>query len=204
MHDAPDEKEGLRERKRRQMLQRIAEVGLDLFLSKGYGATTLDEIAEAAGISRRTFFYYFKSKDDVLLAHLGGYVEALRASVVENSAAGTPVDVARNALLKFSAGSQPSRAIAIARVMDESEALRARVPISYMQFEQALYEGLCELWPGKAYCDRLRLVAMASAGVMRLAAEAWVRDSGKRPLAKHIQDAFVKLKAAIGSADNDS
>ncbi len=60
--------QGLRERKRRETLRRIAEEGLKLFLTNGYEATTLDEIAEAAGISRRTFFYYLKSKEEILLA----------------------------------------------------------------------------------------------------------------------------------------
>ena len=86
MDDVLLKPEGLRERKRRQTLQRIAEVGLSLFLRKGYEATTLDEIAAAAGISRRTFFYYFKSKDEVLLAYLGGYA-VTRICAVE------PVDV---------------------------------------------------------------------------------------------------------------
>mgnify|MGYP006182937953 CR=1 FL=1 len=60
--------EGLRERKRRATRQRIAEVGLQLFLTNGYESTTLDAIAAEAGISRRTFFSYFKSKDDVILS----------------------------------------------------------------------------------------------------------------------------------------
>ena len=51
----------------RKTLERIAETGLKLFSRNGYEATTLDAIAEAAGISRRTFFYYFKSKEEILL-----------------------------------------------------------------------------------------------------------------------------------------
>ena len=64
-------KEGLRERKRLETLRRIAETGLKLFIAHGYEGTTLEAIAEAAGISRRTFFYYFKSKEEVLLAWQG-------------------------------------------------------------------------------------------------------------------------------------
>ena len=60
--------EGWRERKRRETLQRIAEMGLKLFIANGYEATTLEAIAAASGISARTFFYYFKSKEDILLA----------------------------------------------------------------------------------------------------------------------------------------
>lgn len=48
--------DGLRARKRQETLERIAETGLRLFSQNGYEATTLDAIAEAAGISRRTFF----------------------------------------------------------------------------------------------------------------------------------------------------
>jgi AcrR family transcriptional regulator len=60
--DISTKNEGLRERKKRETLQRIAETGLKLFIAQGYEGTTLEAIAEAAGISRRTFFYYFKSK----------------------------------------------------------------------------------------------------------------------------------------------
>ncbi len=78
MESSPPREEGLRERKRRETLHRIAEQGLKLFLSNGYEATTLDAIAEAAGISRRTFFYYFKSKEEILLAWQdGGFTETL-------------------------------------------------------------------------------------------------------------------------------
>ena len=189
--------EGLRERKRRQTLQRIAEVGLSLFLRKGYDATTLDEIAAAAGISRRTFFYYFKSKDEVLLAYLGGYAVTLKALVLESAAAGEPPDVARAALLKIVASFPETQMIATARLIRESKVLQARRHATYLQLEQAIYEGLCELWPQKQRRDGLRLVAMASIGALRLASDAWLRQDGKRPLAKGIRDAFRILKAEI-------
>lgn len=197
MHKAVPKPEGLRERKRRQTLQRIAEVGLELFLTKGYDATTLDEIAVAAGISRRTFFYYFKSKTDILLAHLGGYEDALKMSVLENASAGAPVDVVRDSLLKLSARFQSSRTVAIARLIRSNEALRTRRQGNYLELEQALYETLCELWPAKERRDSLRLVAMASMGALRLAVDAWLEQDGTRPLAKYVGDAFKKLKAEI-------
>jgi len=197
MPDVLPKTEGLRERNRRQTLQRIAEVGVELFLAQGYEATTLDEIAAAAGISRRTFFYYFKGKDDILLAHIDGYADALKASVLEHSSGEAPLEVVREALLKLSIRFQLPRTIAIARLIGQSEALRASSQRGYLRREQAVFEALCELWPAKERRDRLRLVAMASIGALRIAVDAWLEQDGKRPLAKYVQDAFDNLKAEI-------
>jgi AcrR family transcriptional regulator len=196
MHNALPKPVGLREQNRLHTLQRIAEVGIELFLAKGYEATTLDEIAAAAGISRRTFFYYFKSKEDILLAHLEGYADALRASVLKNASAGAPFDVIRSALLELSARFQSDRTIATARLVKESKSLR-RKQGNYLQLEEVLHEALCELWPRKERRERLRLVAMASIGTLRLAVDAWLEQDGKRPLTKYVQDAFKNLKEEI-------
>lgn len=57
----------LRERRQVETWTQIHEAALDLALSGGLAATTVDAIAERAGISRRTFFNYFPSKEDALL-----------------------------------------------------------------------------------------------------------------------------------------
>jgi AcrR family transcriptional regulator len=62
--------------------RRIAETGLRLFMTDGYENTTLEAIAEAAGISRRTFFYYFKSKEDIILVWQSNFTHLMRAAVI--------------------------------------------------------------------------------------------------------------------------
>jgi AcrR family transcriptional regulator len=198
MNEGRQKPEGVRERKRRETLQRIADVGLKLFLANGYQATTLDDVARAAGVSRRTFFSYFNSKDVLIFTQIGGYAAALRDLVREQSSADSPIDVASEALLQLSNRFQAAAMIAIARVMRDSEAfLRARRHSGYLQLEQALYEGLSDLWPGVERRDGLRLVAMASVCALRLATDAWLANEGARALPDHLKEAFGKLKEEI-------
>lgn len=57
----------LRERRKRETTQLIGNITLDLFEENGVEATTVDQIAERAGISSRTFFRYFSTKEDAAL-----------------------------------------------------------------------------------------------------------------------------------------
>jgi AcrR family transcriptional regulator len=76
-------REKLRARKQQVVRDAIHDAGIRLFAVKGFDQTTVDEIAEAAGISRRSFFHYYASKDDLLSQGFAEYtaalVDALRA-----------------------------------------------------------------------------------------------------------------------------
>jgi AcrR family transcriptional regulator len=193
--------EGLRARKRRETLHRIAEQGLKLFLSHGYDATTLDAIAEAAGISRRTFFYYFKSKEEILLAWQdGGFNETLRAAVLGQSTNQSPLNAVKNALLELTVRFQADykQTKEIERLMFANESLRIRHQAKYLEKEQAVFDALCQMWPQPKRQPALRIVAMISVGALRLAIDNWNRDQGKRPIAVYLREAFAGLKSEIG------
>ncbi len=57
-----NEQNGLRERKKIALQRLLTDTTIDLFLKHGFHGTTVDRIAEVAGVSRRTFFHYFPAK----------------------------------------------------------------------------------------------------------------------------------------------
>lgn len=86
--DAPGEPKRRAVRRDRVRAELIA-IGLEHFRSKGFDATTVNDIAETAGLSPRTFFRYFRSKDDVAFdwIEVQGHfmVPALRARPIDES-----------------------------------------------------------------------------------------------------------------------
>ncbi len=77
----------LRERTRRAVRTEIVDAAMNLFLSQGFEATTIEEIAQAAGISRRSYFRYFASKDEAFAGALASIGQAIAKAL-----AGRPAD----------------------------------------------------------------------------------------------------------------
>lgn len=190
--------EGLRERKRRETRQRIAETALRLFLAKGYEGTTLDAIAAEAGISRRTFFSYFKSKDDIILFGLDADSAMMIADLLKTSPDVPPLDAVRDVMVKRIARHTTEQMKAIDDLMLSSESLLARKQTFYAKQEQALFNAMCEVWRQPERRRALRMVAMVSIGAMRVALQAWREQTGQRKsAAKFLRDAFDSLKSGL-------
>ncbi len=190
--------EGLRERKRRETRHRIAETGLRLFLANGYENTTLDAIAAEAGISRRTFFSYFKSKEDILFVWQSEGWNNVWADLRTVSPDENPLDAVRDVFVKQLAHYATDEMSTIDQLLRSSESLRARKQAAYEAQEQALLATLCEVWRHPQLRPVLRMVAMASIGVVRLSLETWIQQgTTNRPLAEVLQEGFASLKFAI-------
>ncbi|WP_037854189.1 TetR family transcriptional regulator [Streptomyces sp. NRRL S-340] len=91
---------GLRERKKQRTRDALLRAALELFTTVGYERTTVDDIAEAVGVSQRTFFRYFPGKEeaafavqDMVEAH---FVESLRARPPHEA----PLEALRRAVLE--------------------------------------------------------------------------------------------------------
>lgn len=191
---------GLRERKRRQTLERIAEAGLRLFLANGYEGTTLDAIAAAAGISRRTFFAYFRSKEEVLIASQGsGFSQALRQTMLEERRDQSPLAATHACFLKLASRYETRESIEVDKLLRSTETLRARKEASFIAMEADLFDAMRTLWPERAHHDALRLAAAVSLGALRLAIERWREVGGERPLAHYIDHSFRRLEGLLHS-----
>lgn len=191
------EPEGLRERKRRETLQRIADTALKLFLKHGYEATTLDAIAAAAGISRRTFFHYFKSKEDLLLAWQDGVPDEVRAAILAAPGSAAPVEVVFEVMRQQLTRFDSDQAITINNILRSNETLRAGKQAKYVEQEEVLFQALCERWPQAKRRRALRVLAMACVGAMRLAIDNWSDDGGKRPVTKYLRETFADLTSEL-------
>ena len=73
-----EEAGGLRERKKRQMRQQLSDTATEMFLERGFDAVRVSEIAAACGVSEKTVFNYFPTKESLLLDRWDATMSALR------------------------------------------------------------------------------------------------------------------------------
>ncbi|MEU6130042.1 TetR family transcriptional regulator [Saccharopolyspora sp. NPDC047091] len=90
-----------REISRRAVRQKIEDVAMELFLAKGFDATTVDQIAAEAGISARSFFRYFPTKEDVVIGDPREFGVVLRDALETRPAAEDATTAVRGALDDF-------------------------------------------------------------------------------------------------------
>src|SRR3954447_25147849 len=92
---------GLRERKKQRTRETIAHAARQLFAERGYHATTLPDIAEAADVSTRTIFAYFPSKEDILFSDFSLMKDALAKALAERDEGEETLDTVREFILSL-------------------------------------------------------------------------------------------------------
>jgi AcrR family transcriptional regulator len=90
---------GLRERKKQRTRETIARAAHELFIERGYHATTLPDIAEAADVSTRTIFSYFPSKEDILFSDFSELKDALAQALAERPEGQDALETVREFIL---------------------------------------------------------------------------------------------------------
>jgi AcrR family transcriptional regulator len=203
---------GLRERKKQQTRELIAETARRLFTERGFDRVTVAEVARAADVSEQTVFNYFATKEDLVYWRLGTFEEELLATVREREpgesalAAFRRFLLAQRGLLGQYDPEARERLAAFTRMIAGSPALRAR--------EQQIFAGytasLAELIAGEqgAHADGIEpwVAAYAMMGVHR-ALVAYTRrrilEGARHPgLAREVraraERAFALLEDGLG------
>ncbi|WP_315835460.1 TetR family transcriptional regulator [Bradyrhizobium prioriisuperbiae] len=199
--------EGLRARKRRQTRERISKAAMTLFLERGFEATTVDDIATLADVSKRGFFDYFPTKEDVVAAWQDEFSERLATAVAARPAKEPMTKVVEEALTATILGAVSPQSLAIGQLIHTTPALRARDQLKYAKLEQKLADALTARAKGKADPLRIRLLAMTAIGALRVASQVWSVDQlGKRPevMVRKIAHSLWAALREFGDAGSES
>jgi AcrR family transcriptional regulator len=139
---------GLRERKKEQTRQLIADAARELFAERGFDAVTVAEVARAADVSEATVFNYFPRKEDLVYGRMESFEDELLAAVRDRA----PGESALQAFARFvleprgllAGKSANEELLAITRMIAESPALLAREEEIFLRYTRSLASLLAE------------------------------------------------------------
>jgi TetR/AcrR family transcriptional regulator, regulator of mycofactocin system len=175
----------------------LEHVAFDLFDQQGFERTTIEDIAAAAGISRRTFFRYFPSKNDVPWGDFDGQLASMRRQLNAIPAGAPLLDSIRRVIVDFNRVA-PDQVPAHRRRMQlilRVPALQAHATLRYAAWRQVIAEFVGER-TGHAP-DALLPQAMAHAllGVAVAAYEQWL--ASENASLSELLDAAVRTLTSV-------
>jgi TetR/AcrR family transcriptional regulator, regulator of mycofactocin system len=173
---------------------RIEQAALDLFARKGFEQVIIDDVAAAAGISRRTFFRYFATKADAVWGDFDGHVARLERLLAATDPAQQVLSSVCAAYVEvndYSAAEQPMLRERMQLILTEP-ALLAHSQLRYAAVDRVVAAHVA-VRTGASPTDLVpRLVAVSTRAAATTAFELWLAD-GRTPLAQRLRDAFTQL-----------
>ncbi|MER5445265.1 TetR family transcriptional regulator [Streptomyces sp. NPDC002766] len=174
--------ETLRERKKQRTRDALLRAAVELFTTRGYERTTVDDIAEAVDVSQRTFFRYYAGKEEAALALqelvVARFVEAVRERPAEEA----PMEALKQAVLEgwqtlnevIEAVVPVELYLRMYRVIESTPVLLAAHLRRNMEIEEAMARVLAEREGLDVDADpRPRLAVAVFGGVMRVTERQW-------------------------------
>jgi AcrR family transcriptional regulator len=168
----------LRERKKLETRLALARSALRLFDERGYAETSVDDIAAAANVSRRTFFRYFRAKDEVVIVDPEGKLRALHVALADGPPDEPTIAALRRGILALTeAYFEPDIIRSVARVGLAEPSLAATAMAYQVHWEDELArEVAADLGVDVTRDPRPRIVAHTTVAIMRAAFAAWLQD----------------------------
>ncbi|BCJ40851.1 TetR family transcriptional regulator [Actinoplanes ianthinogenes] len=186
-------------RTRQAVYDEIARTAMELFLTRGFEATTIDDIAKAAGISRRSFFRYFGTKEDIVLGDLAAQGELAARALAERPEGEDAWTALRNAFhaikdVTYDADTM----LKVSRMMYETPSLRARHIEKHLRWQASLVPELrrrLKADPENPLDVRAEALVACAITCLDVAGEAWTRANGSVPLEDLFDSAAAALRA---------
>jgi|ERR1700722_4333910 len=164
--------------------ERLAQAAFDLFSERGYEQTTIDDIAERAGLGRATFFRNYRSKEDVIFPDhdlLLGHVRDRLRSASHSTPLAAVSDAVRLVLLHYlDEGDLAKRRYALTSTVP---ALRDKEIVSVARYQRLFREYIAERMPDRTDSAlRAELMAAAVASAHNHVLRRWLRGESTDPV----------------------
>jgi AcrR family transcriptional regulator len=188
-----EEQPDLRTRARMQARAEVAQIAFDLFAERGFEATTATEAAEAAGISRASFFRLFSTKEEAVFVAQEAIGESIAAGLTgrpEGEQIWTALRLAFRDRVDPLLADMDS-ALARERLTRETAALRAHQLELHARWVEAIEAPIARRLGDKAGSLRTRVIAGAAVSAFDVAVKAWAAAAGKKSLIDLIDKSFT-------------
>lgn len=192
---------GRRERNKRERRRRLEDVALELFEREGFDKTTIEQIAVEAELAPRTFFSYFATKDDLVLADYSERLERILTEL-EQRPEEEPAWGALRASFAAVAADYESEHDRIRRrftIMASNPSVFARSLHLQAGWEQALTQRLTTRLGARADDPAPRLLAATALAVMRASLQHWLTTPHAPALPALVQSGFDRLASGLGT-----
>ncbi|GGR67531.1 TetR family transcriptional regulator [Streptomyces parvulus] len=195
---------GLRERKKRATRAALAEAAVRLAAEHGADKVTVEAISAAAGVSVRTFFNYFDSREDAFVVIDADAGARMRRAVLDAPAALSPLEALREAMAAELAEAEQQHELwrLHAEVLHASPHLLARGVGAHMAAEADLAEALAErlrATGGGATASGLypRLLAAVAGAAVRTSVDHWSAHQQEAAFLDVFHEVFTLLAAGL-------
>ena len=157
----------------------LREAALKLFASQGYDTTTIEEIAESAGVSARTFFRYFPTKESVLFLNERLWLQSFSETLLAQPRSLSDVDALRATFVELAPGLLPKRrSLQLAgRALASSATLRGRQHDRQEEDMREAAQAVAIRRGRRAPDEACFLLAAVSLLAHRRSLDAWIEDS---------------------------
>jgi AcrR family transcriptional regulator len=194
---------GHRERKRAAIHARIQSEAMRLFLEHGFESTTLDDIARSVGVSRRSLFHYFASKEEIVFSTKADFPDFIVRAIRLRPIAEPLLDMVENALMGMAERYRTNQTRDYARLIRDTPALHAGDQAKYEHVERVLAKALADR-KGLPQSDiACRVTAASAIGILKLSVETWVanEDDGPETFGKAAFAALRRIVTSCGPID---